>query len=102
MLQQENTNKIILEISAKIKPVLKKYNVSKAAIFGSYARGNFTKRSDIDILVKLPKNIDLFEFIKMKNEMEDILHKKIDLVEYSTLKPIIKDVIIKEQIIIYE
>jgi uncharacterized protein len=39
------------EIRRKIVPVLKKHNVTRAGIFGSYARGEQTKESDVDILV---------------------------------------------------
>src|SRR3989344_1787884 len=42
----------IKEIKNKINPILKRNGVAKAAIFGSYARGDQTKKSDIDILIK--------------------------------------------------
>ena len=48
-------NKELLEIKRKAVPLLKKYGVVRAGIFGSYARGEQKKRSDIDILVKINK-----------------------------------------------
>jgi len=40
------------EIKRKIMPVLKRHDVIKAGIFGSFARGEATKKSDVDIIVK--------------------------------------------------
>ena len=66
------TKKIIVEI-------LKKHGVKRAAVFGSFARGEQKKRSDIDILVKTPSNMSLLGFIGMENELKDALKRKIDL-----------------------
>jgi len=89
-------------LKKKIIPILRRYGVKKAAIFGSFARGESKKRSDIDILVKIGKNISLLDFIGLKLEIEKILRKKVDLVEYETLKPFIKERALKEQKIIAE
>lgn len=50
------------EIKCKIIPILKKNDVIKAGIFGSYARGEETKNSDLDILVKTKKSMSLLGF----------------------------------------
>lgn len=81
-------------------PILNRYSVKKAAIFGSFARGEEKKTSDIDILVDIKKDISLLDFIGIQQEIEDVLQKKVDLVEYNTIKPIIKKQILKEQLII--
>ena len=90
----------INEIKEKTLPILKRYGVTKAAVFGSFARGKAKKTSDIDILVEITKDISLFEFIGLKQELEEVLDKKVDLVEYSTIKPRLKDIILKEQLAI--
>jgi len=92
--------KDVLIIKKKIVPILKRYGVKKAAIFGSFARGESKKKSDIDILVKIKKDLSLLDFIGLKLEIERILRKKVDLVEYETLKPFIKEKALKEQKII--
>ncbi len=59
----------------KDKPIL------KAFLFGSYASGKASNKSDIDILVELHYNQDIgLKFIQMQLELEDILKKKVDLV----------------------
>ena len=89
----------IEEIKKKIIPILKKNKVVKAGIFGSYARGEETKDSDIDILVEIknPK-LSLLGFIKLERELREVLKKKVDLVEYQTIKIQIKDRILNETI----
>lgn len=86
------------KIKSLIVDILKKNKARKAGIFGSFARNEQKKNSDIDILVELPKNLNLFDFVGIKFELEDALNKKVDLVEYSTIKPLIKKTILKEEI----
>ncbi len=71
------------KIIEKIKPILIKYQVKKASIFGSYARGDFNpKKSDIDILFESPKDMGL-EAVLLKRDLEKKLKKKVDLVSYN-------------------
>ena len=88
----------IQEIKKKITHILKRYGVKRAAIFGSFARGETKKSSDIDILVKIEKDISLLDFIGLKLEIEEALGKKIDLVEYDTLKPFIRERALADQL----
>jgi len=93
-------NKDIEEIKRKILPILKRYEVKRVGLFGSFVRGEIRKDSDIDILVKIDKDISLFDFVGIKLEIEEALGKKVDLVEYDTIKPILKERILNEQVII--
>jgi hypothetical protein len=93
-------NHQIEEIREKILPVLKKYWVRRASIFGFVVRGEATENSDIDILVEIRSNISLLDFVGLKLELEEVLGRKVDLGEYDTIKPIIKDRILREQVAI--
>ena len=84
-------------IKTKIISILKCHGVSKAAIFGSLARGEEGENSDIDILIELKGEKSLLDLIGLKIELEEVLGKKVDLVEYSTIHPFLKDRILKEQ-----
>ena len=86
------------EIKKKALPILKEAGVTRSSIFGSYARGENKKNSDIDILVDFPRGKGLFEFIGLQQELEEVLGKKVDLGEYSTLKPRIKDQVLSQQV----
>ncbi len=86
------------EIKNIIVPILKSYEVTKAGIFGSLARGEETDDSDIDILVEIKSNYSLLKFIELKIKLEEVLSKKIDLVEYDFVNPLIKENILREEI----
>jgi len=64
------------EIKNKILPILKRYGVRRASIFGSVARGEATENSDIDILVEIRSNISLLDFVGLKLELEEVLGRK--------------------------
>lgn len=92
--------KNINEIKKMALPILNRYGVKKAAVFGSAARGDMTKDSDIDILVEIKKDLSLLDFVGIKIELEEALGKRVDLVEYSTIKPLIRESVLKTQIAI--
>lgn len=93
------TNKEIELIKSKIISILKKNNVNRAGIFGSYSRGKQKKDSDIDIAIDIgDKNMSLLGFIGLKLKLEDALKKKVDMVEYAAIKPLIKNRILNEEI----
>ena len=96
-MKKKKANKEIEKIKEKIIPILKRNGVKRAGIFGSYARGEQKKNSDVDILVELNNSVSLFGFIGIKLELEKKLKKKVDLVEYTTIKQRIKDQILHEE-----
>jgi predicted nucleotidyltransferase len=97
--KMNRTNREIEKIKTKIIKILKRNNVIRAGIFGSYSRGEQKKNSDIDIAVKIDdKNMSLLGFIKLIRLLEEILKRKVDLVEYTAIKPKIKERILEEEI----
>ncbi len=66
-------------------------------MFGSYARGEQTSESDIDLLVELKAPLGL-KFFKLEKFLEKIFSKKVDLGTLDGLKPAIKDSVLKEAI----
>jgi len=92
-------NKEVIEIKDKIIPILKEHRVTRAGIFGSYARGEHNKKSDVDILVEIDDdNMGLLGFIRLKALIEKAIKKKIDLVEYETIRKELKDSILNDEI----
>lgn len=80
------TKNQIHDILKENKSLLKiKYPISELGFFGSYARGEATEESDIDVLVDFDGKIGL-EFIKLAHDLEDIFNKKIDLVAKSGIR----------------
>ena len=97
--KREILNKEIEKIKPKIIKILKKNNIKRAGIFGSYARGEQKKNSDIDIAVKIDdKNMSLLGFIRIMQALEEELKRRVDLVEYKAIKPRLKEKILNEEI----
>jgi uncharacterized protein len=74
------------EIEKIILDQLKKYNPLKIGIFGSFARGDNKKGSDLDILVEFKESLSLLNLIKLENDLSEILGIKVDLVTTGALK----------------
>ena len=97
----------MLSIETIIKTVSKVFEsepIKKAWLFGSYARGEQTSNSDIDILVDFDKENypSLLDHAGMMVELEEKLNTKIDIVPYERIFPSIKINIDKEKVLIYE
>ena len=74
------------EIKNIIMSHLKGFDPIKIGIFGSFARGDNKKGSDIDILVEFKESPSLLTLIKLENDLSEILGVKVDLVTTGALK----------------
>jgi predicted nucleotidyltransferase len=92
------TKETILEYLSSNKSELReKYGVIKIGLFGSYARGEESDDSDIDLAIEIEKDKkNISNFFGLKREMERVFDKKVDLGIESSLKPIAKKYILKE------
>lgn len=92
----------ISTIKEKTIPILKKYGIKRAGLFGSVVRNELTHASDIDLLVELPKTVHGFEYVALKvdlqEELEQSLGKHVDVVEYNLIKSSLKEYILPTQI----
>lgn len=98
MTKQTRPSLRIEEIKAKAVPILKEAGVKRSSVFGSYARGDFNKKSDIDILVDAPEEMSLYDLVGLKLKLEHALKRKVDLGEYSAIKPRIKGNVLSEAV----
>lgn len=94
-------SKDLYKIKSKILPVLKKHCVLKSSLFGSFARGEQTKDSDIDILVRLPAGSTLFDLIALKQELRTKLGRGVDVLTFNSIHPLLKKEIMRNQFPIY-
>jgi hypothetical protein len=86
---------------AKLNAIFKEYGVKKAAVFGSYARGEQKKRSDIDLLVEFGGEKSLLDLVGLGFDLERIFKKKVDINTYNALHPLLRDSILKDQVLIF-
>ena len=95
-------NKKIREIQKLALPVLKKYDVKKASIFGSYVRGEDTKKSDVDMMIEFSGRKSLLDLVGLKLDLEDKIDKKFDISTFKAINHLIRDQVFKEQVAILE
>jgi predicted nucleotidyltransferase len=81
MKKKRNKALSIEKIKALIIPVLKKYGVQKAALYGSFVRGEQIGRSDVNILVEFRDraNKTLLDLVGLELEIEELLGCKVDV-----------------------
>lgn len=88
-------------IKKKVLPILKRHAVKRAAIFGSFARGEAKASSDVDLLIEYKtKDKSLFDLVDLKSELEEILGRKVDIVTYDSIYWRLREQILAQQVII--
>ena len=97
MLQTKDLIKYLSENKSYFE---KKYSVDKIAIIGSYARGDYSDNSDIDLLIYfLPNTKRLFRlYINLQDDIESHLNKKVDIIANGKVLPAFKEILNKEAI----
>lgn len=85
----------------QIKNLLTKEDARKISIFGSYARGEEKKRSDIDILVEFSKTKSLLDIVRIERELSEKIGIKVDLLTRAAISPYLIERIENEAIEIY-
>ncbi|MFZ1075654.1 MAG: nucleotidyltransferase family protein [Minisyncoccia bacterium] len=90
------------EIAEKARPVFEKYGVTRAQIFGSFARGEATPKSDVDILVKIDPQMGLYSYMDLKEQLEQNLEREVDVVAEGTINKFMRPYIVPELKMLYE
>ncbi len=85
----------IIKAIAKHDDVFRQYAVARLGLFGSYARKQQTKASDVDFLVEFTRPT-FDNFMGLSRYLEKLLRKKVDLITNGSLSPYIKPYVDKE------
>lgn len=89
----------------EIKNILREYlidkGVEKASVFGSIARNDYTPNSDIDLILQLSKDKNLFDLAEIKIDLEEKFSRKVDILTFNSINPKLKEAILKEQEILF-
>ena len=103
-MQAENFNEMeTKDVQEIVANYFKNQPVLKAWLFGSYARGEQTPLSDVDILVVLDRSQPIgLKFFGMWNDLEELLDRSVDLVEEGCLLPFARESANQDKILIYE
>lgn len=90
MISSEQRN-IILDTVSKYSPKL-------VGVFGSYARGENTENSDLDILIDFEPALDLLTLVGIEQELSRKLKIKVDLITARSLNPALKVYVEKDYV----
>jgi len=89
----------VIALIKQNKNKLEEFGVEEIGLFGSFATGNETEKSDVDILVNLNKNKKTFRnFLSLNYFLEKLFGTKVDLVTKQSLSPFIGPHILKSTI----
>ena len=80
----EGADRKIEEIAERVRPIAERYNIPKVYLFGSYARGEATEGSDVDLLVDAD-NVHGLAFFGLWADLEDALEKELDIITTNAL-----------------
>jgi len=86
----------------KVLTICQKNDISMVGVFGSEARGQAKKDSDIDLLVRFSFPKSLLSIVKLERELTELLGKKVDLLTEESLSPYLKEDIMSELKVLYE
>lgn len=94
------------EIISKVKEAIesdpKKDVIQSISLFGSFLHGDFSDKSDVDLLVELRKSIGFFTLMSIQNRIEDKVGRPVQLMTKEDLSRFFRDEVVKEAIKIYD
>lgn len=89
-------------ITQAVHDIAPKYDVNRIALFGSYAKGDYSASSDVDIVLDTGSEFSLFDAARMRTELSEALGTDVDIVSRASLyEPIATD-ILENQVFLYE
>jgi len=91
----------IQEIKQAVTKIGKKYGIKNAYLFGSYAKGEATEHSDIDLLVNLGEVADYYSYEDMRLSLVKELGTNVDMISSSSIKPRFYNLIKNDRILLY-
>lgn len=93
-----------ISMFSDVQKYLAKTAITKAWVFGSFARGEETPESDLDLLVDYDKDvqISLLDIVRNKLDLETITHREVDLITNGSLKPFAVESANRDKYLIYE
>ncbi len=90
-------------VSRKLDKICSKYGVQRLEVFGSVARGQETRNSDIDLLYTLHPEVRLgWDIEQLADQLSDALGRRVDLVGRGALHPHLRDAVLSEAKVLYE
>ena len=91
----------IPRIKAIVTPICARYGVVKTYLFGSYARGEATEKSDVDLCVELGKIKSLWTLSAFRLDLVDALGKEVDIVSAPPKREDFRRELARDEVLLY-
>ena len=91
-----NLNSVLKSKRPDIIRITSAHGAKNVRVFGSVARGQQRRGSDLDLLVQLESGHSLLDLIAIKQDLEDLLGCRVDVVTEAALSPYIREQVLRE------
>jgi predicted nucleotidyltransferase len=88
--------------ASKVQDVCRRNEVTRLRVFGSYARGEASGTSDIDLIADFSAPKSLLDIVRIEREMSAALGLKVDLLTEGAISPYIREQLADDLRVIYE
>lgn len=96
-MRTRDVNALEPDMRARIIAILRAHGVTRASVFGSFARGEQHAQSDLDLLIEPKPGTTLLDLARLELAIEDQLGRHVDLVTFDELRPALREQILLEQ-----
>jgi predicted nucleotidyltransferase len=86
---------------SRLIDICRQNDVDMVGVFGSMARGEARKKSDIDLLVRFSKRKSLLAVVRLERELSEALGRKVDLLTEAAISPYLRERILTEVKVVY-
>ena len=81
--------------------ICRQNDVAMIGVFGSMARGEAKKKSDIDLIVRFSKRKSLLAMVRLESELTEALGRKVDLLTEASISPYMRESVLREMQVVY-
>jgi len=86
----------------QINQIAKANNINYLALFGSTARGDGNKDSDVDLLVNFNKRLSLLDLVQVERHFSTTFNRPVDLIPQDSLSKYVKPYVVNDLITLYD
>jgi len=92
----ETTEELRARLAAAMPTLRAAHPIRSIGVFGSWARGEQTPQSDVDLLIEFDEPVGLFEFFEVQGKLEDLLGVPVDMTTPGGLEPQIVEGVMRD------
>jgi hypothetical protein len=89
---------ILAKYRTEILNLAMRHGVREVRVFGSFARGEESEGSDLDLLVTLGEGRSLLDLVGLKQDVEDLVHRPVDVVTEKALSPYLRKRVLSQAV----